>query len=523
MNPRTFAGAAFAGFPKALRGLCLMLACSLTGLVFAARAVAAPRNIVFILTDDHRYDAMGFMGHPFLETPTLDSLARNGVHLRNAFVTTSLCSPSRASILTGLYAHHHQVVDNNNPVRADLVFFPQVLQQAGYATGFFGKWHMGGDHDDPQRGFDKWVSFAGQGEYWPDRRGTAAAGLDAPMQLNVDGRHVPQKGYITDELTDYALEWLKTVPASRPFFLYLSHKAVHHEFVPADRHAGRYADKPLPVPTSRLRQEHAPMWVQNQRNSWHGVDFPYQSDATLEGLYRNYCETLLAVDESVGRVLDALRERGQLDDTLVVYMGDNGFGFGEHGLIDKRTAYDWSMRVPLLMQCPAVLKGGAAVDQMVANIDIAPTLLEAAEVKPEEVPAFDGHSFWPLLRGKSIPWRKELLYEYYWERNFPQTPTIFALRGERYKFVRAYGVWDSDELYDLREDPEETKNLIYSEEGKAIGNGMRAALFAELDRTGGMEIPLRADRDQTHNLRREDGSPAADFPAEVKRKTRRKN
>ncbi len=500
-----------------------LLALGLAGVACATRVDAAPRNIVFILTDDHRFDAMGFMGHPFLETPNLDSLARHGVHVRNAFVTTSLCSPSRASILTGLYAHHHQVVDNNNPVREDLVFFPQLLQQAGYATGFFGKWHMGGDHDDPQRGFDKWVSFAGQGEYWPDRRGTAAEKVGAPMQLNVDGRHVPQKGYITDELTDYALDWLKTVPTSKPFFLYLSHKAVHHEFVPADRHLGRYADKPLPVPASRLRQEHAPIWVQNQRNSWHGVDFPYQSDASLERLYRNYCETLLAVDESVGRVLDALRVRGQLDDTLVVYMGDNGFGFGEHGLIDKRTAYDWSMRVPLLLQCPAVLKGGAAVEQMVANIDIAPTLLDAAGVKSTQPPAFDGRSFWPLLRGESIPWRQELLYEYYWERNFPQTPTIFALRGDRYKFVRAHGVWDSDELYDLRDDPGETRNLIYDPASKAIADRLRAALFAELDRTGGMQIPLRADRDETHNLRRRGGSPSADFPAEVMRKSTSKN
>src|SRR5262245_22417225 len=149
--------------------LSLVLA-SLSAALFAAPA--KPRNIVFILSDDHRFDAMGFMGHPFLETPHLDSLARNGAHLKNAFVTTALCSPSRATILTGLYAHRHGVVDNNRPVRPDLVFFPQLLQRAGYRTGFFGKWHMGGDSDDPQRGFDRWVSFRGQGEYWPDRRGT---------------------------------------------------------------------------------------------------------------------------------------------------------------------------------------------------------------------------------------------------------------------------------------------------------------------------------------------------------------
>jgi N-acetylglucosamine-6-sulfatase len=489
--------------------------------VFMLSAVsthAAPRNIVFILTDDHRFDAMGFMGHPFLETPNLDSLAKNGVHLPNAFVTTSLCSPSRASILTGLYAHHHGVVDNNNPVRADLVFFPQLLQQAGYSTGFFGKWHMGGEGDDPQRGFDKWVSFRGQGEYWPDRRGTADAGKGAPNTLNVDGRRVPQQGYITDELTDYALDWLKSVPKGKPFFLYLSHKAVHAEFVPADRHAGRYRDKPLPVPDSRGHHEHAPLWVQNQRNSWHGVDFPYHSDLDVADYYRRYCETLLAVDESVGRVLAALRARGQLDDTLVVYMGDNGFGFGEHGLIDKRTAYEWSMRVPLIMQCPSALPAGTVMKEVAANIDLASTFLEAVGVKPANLPAFDGRSFWPLVRGEHIAWRSELLYEYYWERNYPQTPTLFALRGDRYKFIRAYGGWDLDELYDLERDPGETKNLIFDTDYRPVAQAMRQKLFATLQATGGMFIPLQPDRGNSNNLRRESGSPAAGFPPELLRK-----
>jgi len=484
----------------------------------AAAAPARPRNIVFILTDDHRFDAMGFMGHPFLETPNLDSLARNGVHLANAFVTTSLCSPSRASILTGLYAHHHGVVDNNNPVRGDLVFFPQLLQQAGYRTGFFGKWHMGGESAAPQRGFDKWVSFQGQGEYWPDRRGTRYADPNLPPNaLNVDGREIPQKGYITDELTDYALDWLKTIPADRPFFLYLSHKATHSQFVPADRHAGRYQDKQVPVPASRLQHEHAPMWVQNQRNSWHGVDFAYHSDLDVATYYRRYCETLLAVDESVGRVLATLRERGQLEDTLVVYMGDNGFAFGEHGLIDKRTAYEWSMRVPLIAQCPAAIPAGTTVRQIVANIDIAPTLLEAAGVA---VPAgLDGRSFWPLARGASVPRREELLYEYYWERNYPQTPTLHALRTDRYKYVHVQGLWDIDELYDLQNDPGETRNLIFSPEHATIVRDMNTRLFALLRETGGLSIPLQPDRGEPSNRRNAAGARAANFPPEFIRTT----
>lgn len=498
----------------------------LVALLGCAPLEAAPRNVVFILTDDHRFDAMGLAGHPFLETPHLDSIAKNGVYLPNAFVTTALCSPSRASILTGQYAHHHGVVDNNNPVRTDLVFFPQLLQKAGYKTAFFGKWHMGGEGDDPQRGFDHWVSFRGQGVYWPDRRGTPGAGKAkkaAPLvTLNVDGKTVPQRGYITDELTDYALNWMESLPKKQPFFFYLSHKAVHSEFVPATRHLGRYQDKPLPWPASRTRHTHAPIWVQNQRNSWHGVDFPYHSDLDVADYYRRYCETLLAVDESVGRVLAALKERGQLEDTVVVYMGDNGFGFGEHGLIDKRTAYEWSMRVPLLMQCPSALAGGTVVKQIVANIDLAPTLLEAVGVKCPAA-SFDGHSFWPLARGQSVPWRTELLYEYFWERNFPQTPTLHALRGDRYKYIRVQGLWDIDELYDLENDPGETANLILSQQHQAIVRQMNTRLFATMEQTGGMFIPMQPDRGRPANLRREAGRTPADFPKELMRKKDRNN
>lgn len=488
--------------------------CALAGNALAA----APRNIVFILTDDHRFDAMGFLGHPFLETPHIDSLAKNGAYLPNAFVTTALCSPSRASMLTGLYAHNHGVIDNNHPVRTDLLFFPEVLQRAGYQTGFFGKWHMGGESDDPQRGFNRWVSFRGQGMYWPKNKGGTRMVQGAfDTGLNIDGRRVPQKGYITDELTDYALDWLKAQPKEQPFFLYLSHKAVHAEFVPADRHLGRYKDKPLPVPVSRNLHQHAPMWVQNQRNSWHGVDFPYHSDLDVADYYRRYCETLLAVDENIGRVLATLRERGQLENTLIVYAGDNGFAFGEHGLIDKRTAYEWSMRVPLILQCPEAIKPGTVVKQVVANIDFAPTFLEAAGTK-ETLPKIDGRSFWPLVRGQTVPWRSELLYEYLWERNFPQTPTLHALRGDRYKYIRVQGVWDLDEFYDLQTDPGETKNLIFSSEHAALVKQFNQRLFTVLEETHGTTLPLRPDSGGVNNLRREAGSPSATFPPELLRK-----
>jgi N-acetylglucosamine-6-sulfatase len=467
------------------------------------------RNVIFILADDHRYDALGFM-HPqsWLRTPHLDTLARDGAHLKNAFVTTALCSPSRACILTGVYAHRHGIVDNNTAIPPGTQFFPQLLQQSGYKTAFFGKWHMGNGGDEPQAGFDKWVSFRGQGTYLPNENG-----------LNVDGKHVPQKGYITDELTDYALDWLDTISRDQPYFLYLSHKAVHADFVPAERYKGAYANEKFQPPATMAESgpsaQHRPMWVQNQRNSWHGVDFPYHSDLDAGEYYKRYAETLLAVDDSVGRVLDALKKRGQLDSTLVIYMGDNGFAFGEHGLIDKRTAYEESMRVPLLARCPELFPGGRVVTDMVAGLDIMPTVLDAAAVRTPD--GLDGRSMLPLLTGKLDPqWRKQLLYEYYWERNFPQTPTMHALRTDRYKYIHYYGIWDTDELYDMQEDPLETTNLIFNPERQGTIKDLNQRLFDEMERTNGMKIPLYRDSGKQSNKRNANRGRSADFPDEMK-------
>lgn len=469
---------------------------------------AKPLNVVFILADDHRYDAMSFMGHPLAETPNLDRLAREGAHLKNAMVTTALCSPSRASILTGLYTFRHRVIDNQRAIPAGTVYFPQYLQKAGYATAFIGKWHMGIEGDDPQPGFDHWVSFRGQGEYYaPDKNYT----------LNVDGRRVPLTGYMTDELTDYAVAWLKQQrPAEKPFFLYLSHKAVHANFTPADRHRGKFAHRtwtrPKSMPVTEEMIRHQPRWLRDQRNSWHGVDFPYHSDLDIDAYYKAYGETLSAVDDSVGRVLDQLEKMGVLDDTLVVYMGDNGFMFGEHGLIDKRVAYEPSIRVPLLMRAPQLIQPGTVVEEVVANIDIAPTVMDVMGLQPAA--HFDGRTLTPLLCGEKIPWRDYFLYVYYWERNYPQSPTVFALRGDRYKFITHYGLWDSDELYDLQADPDEMKNLIHDPAHQRTVAAMTRRLYAMMAELGGMQIPLNPPAGEINNLRLRSrgGEQAADFP-----------
>ncbi|MDP6904949.1 MAG: sulfatase [Verrucomicrobiota bacterium] len=481
-----------------------------------------PRNIIFILTDDHRFDAMGFMGHPFLETPHMDALAKGGSHFTNAFVTTSLCSPSRASILTGLYAHNHGVVDNYNPLPKGLVFFPQYLQANGYQTAFIGKWHMGGNIDHVQRGFDHWVSFKGQGTYWADGRGTARkVPQNSYDGFNVNGKRVPQKGYITDELTSYSLDWLKTRKDERPFFLMISHKAVHADFVAADRHLGRYKDKRMPLPktfaNTKKNYLDKPMWLKNQRNSRHGVDFAYNlPDFDLNNYYLRYCETLLAVDDHVGALMNQLKKTGQLERTLVVYMGDNGFQFGEHGLIDKRTAYEHSMRVPLLMHCPERVPADSTVKKVVANIDLGPTLIEAAGFRVPKG-TFDGASFWPIACGKELAWRDYVLYEYFWERNYPHTPTIHAVRGARYKYIRYHGIWDMNELYDLQDDPDESKNLIFNEKYKKLVEHLNTRLFELLRETGGLNLRLAPDRGPTFPMRHPDRARPADYPREYYR------
>ena len=462
-----------------------------------------PRNIVFVLSDDHRYDFMGFTGKvPWLETPHLDRMAADGAYFPNAFVTTSLCSPSRASILTGLFSHTHTIVDNQAPLPDNLIFFPQYLQKAGYETAFFGKWHMGDTDDAPQPGFDHWVSFKGQGVYYNPT-------------FNINGEQVSygDSTYISDKLTELALEWLEKRDKSKPFFLYLSHKAVHADFQPAQRHFNDYTDEKLIYPPSfytsagrvkgKQRQAYdeplqtdeyygegrVPDWQKMQRESWHGVDYMYHGRMDFDLFFRRYCETLKGVDESVGNVMDYLKEEGIDQSTMMVYMGDNGFSFGEHGLIDKRQFYEESVKVPFLVRCPELLRGGQHIQKMVQNIDLAPTFLELGGIKKPS--HMHGMSFLPLLSGQETDWRDRIFYEYYWEYDFPQTPTMHGVRTDRYKYIRYHGIWDTNEFYDLQEDPNETNNLIASQEHQEIIKELAGEIYDWLESTGGMQIPLK--------------------------------
>ena len=498
-------------------GLCclqaMLLVAAVGSLATAAEASAVEHrpNIIFILTDDQRYDELGFL-NPDLQTPNIDRLAKGGVHFKNAFVTTSLCSPSRASILTGLYAHAHGVVDNlKQELQPGIRFFPQDLQDDGYETAYIGKWHMGLHSDKRQPGFDHWVSFAGQGNYLP---------TDG-SPINVNGKRVPQQGYITDELTDYAMEWLDQRKGSAPFFLYLSHKAVHANFTPAERHRELYADVSIELPGTAAETPEAiknkPMWVRNQRNSWHGVDFAYHSDLDIREYRREYRRSLAAVDDSVGRILDWVAARGIAENTIVVFMGDNGFMFGEHGLIDKRNAYEASMRVPLLVYAPTRFRGGTVVDSMIANIDIAPTLLSWAEVTVSR--PMHGRDFTALANGDDVnDWRDEIYYEYFWNWVFPQTPTVFALRTSNFKLIQYHGIWDTDELYNMRTDPEERINLIGDPDYKDTVRRMRARLYQLNLETGGTpEIRYTIKEGPGIRFRTPRGADQAKFPESIYR------
>lgn len=373
------------------------------------------------------------------------------------------------------------------------------MQQKGYQTSFFGKWHMGNTDDQPQPGFDHWLSFQGQGVYYNPT-------------FNINGKRIkqPDGSYTTDLLTNHAIGWLNGRDKSKPFFVYLSHKGVHAEFEPAKRHAGKYSSVPIVCPPSMyltatdsskrfgivtspqttVNIRDIPEWVRRQRYSWHGVDYMYHGAIPFDDFYHRYLETLQGVDESVEKVISWVKENSLQDNTMIVYMGDNGFSFGEHGLIDKRHAYEESMRVPLLIWAPGMIKPNSVVNEVIMNVDLAPTFLELAGItKPKDM---QGNSFVNILKGNKVPWNREnVYYEYYWEASFPQTPTIFAVRSDRYKYIYYNGVWDINELFDLRNDPYEMNNLIRDTAYKKIGLALKTELFKWLKDTDGLQIPLK--------------------------------
>ena len=410
--------------------------------LFHAALGARRPNIIFILTDDHRWDHLGFLGHPFLRTPNLDRLAGEGVNFANAFVVTSLCSPSRATFLTGMYAHQHGVKNNLTHWRDSNVTVLELLKNAGYDTAFIGKWHMPGGLPEV-RGVDLFVSFTaegGQGRYF-----------NCPLFVN--GEEAPsRKAYITEELTDRAIEFIQE-RKDRPFCVFLFHKAAHHQFLPPPDMAGMYDRVPLDLP------KEADLWI----GSTNGMMFE-GTLGPITWLYRNYCETLTATDREVGRVLDTLDRTGLADDTVVVYAGDNGFFWGEHRLVDKRWAYEESIRIPFIVRYPRLIGEAGTREQMIINPDLAPSLLELAGLP---VPAaMEGRSFAPLLESGSVSGRDAWLYEYFRDYPYP-VPQHVAVRTRTHKYIEYEGR-RRPELYDLVNDPKEKTNLIGTDNGARL-------------------------------------------------------
>jgi N-acetylglucosamine-6-sulfatase len=453
---------------------------------FAASPATKP-NIIFILVDDLRWDDLGCAGHPFSQTPHIDRLAREGAQFRNAFATTPLCSPSRASILTGEYAHTHGIIDNTERSAQShrLKTFPQELQRAGYETAFFGKWHMGND-STPRPGFDQWYALHGQGSTFD------------PL-VNVGGHDVQMHGYTTDLLNEKTVQFILQ-KRSRPFFIYLSHKAMHPEtkqaadgtlsdpnasnFIPAPRHAKLYENDKIPRrPNWSVPPLDKPALQQNIA----GLAPLGPETGSSDTVILNRLRMLASVDEGVGDILKALADAGQLDNTLIVVTGDHGYFYGEHGLsVERRLAYEESIRIPIAMRYPPLIKAGSTPENLVLTIDFAPTFVElAGGTIPSQ---YQGHSLLPLFKGTApADWRKAFLVEYYSDTVFPRVKKMGykAVRDDRWKYIHYTDQTGADELYDLQNDPYELKNVVHDAGASDALAKMHVKLQRLLTETGG--------------------------------------
>lgn len=459
---------------------------------FVGGASRSP-NFLFVMVDDMAPDAIFHNRFDFLKTPNFQRLADEGAVFDNMMVTTSLCSPSRASILTGTYSHIHGVRYNEiQDPEPHLEQFPQALQKVGYKTALIGKWHMA-HHARPRPGFDYWLSFKGQGVY------------NNP-ELNINGEVVNETGYITDILTDKAVDFISE-NKNDPFCVLLWHKACHAPFTPAERHKdafpeGRFkepeswsidfSDRPLWQRRTEVYGPHYKKWVASEGKPVPDRIAPKPWQAKKEGML-NMLRCLLAVDEGLGRVLDLLEEQGRLNNTVVIFMSDNGWFFGEQRRGDKRLAYEESIRVPYAMRYPAKLKAGSRIKGMVANIDIGPTILELAGATIPKT--MQGESFVPVMDGKAEGRTSPFFYVYYQEKYAPAIPTILSIRTPNWKYIHfPYEdpvVGNFDELYRLDKDPREIKNIVHSPEAAAQLKKMQQLLEDAKKQYGYTEPPYK--------------------------------
>ena len=445
-------------------------------LLLAAGALAAtPRrpNLVLVFTDDQRWDALGVVQReqgerarfPWLRTPHMDRLAAEGVRFRNAFVTLPLCAPSRAVFLTGRYNHLNGIANNRTPFPADSVTHSTLLRAAGYTTAYIGKWHMG-SQSGKRPGFDYSASFLGQGRYF-----------DCAIEVN--GVAIPSKGWVDDVTTDYAIRFIRE-HRDRPFAVTLGYKATHGPFDPPERARERFAgEQARPVPNLASRAIY--------RGPADEPATAAKGGATNLGYFR----CISAIDDNLGRLLGALDELGLADDTLFVFSSDNGYYLGEHGLGDKRSLYEESIRVPMLARYPRTFPRGRVVDEMVLNLDLAPTWLDLAGLPSN--PGMQGRSWRPLAEGRPVDWRTTFLAQYFRENAFPTTPTTVAVRTATTKLIRYPGHDEWTELFDLSADPYETRNLARDPAHASLFARMSAEFDREVKAVGYV-IPDYADK-----------------------------
>lgn len=477
------------GTKKRMRGLFWKTGGLFIGLALlagVARAEEANPNILFVMVDDLAPDAIFEGRFPFLNTPNIDRLEKEGAVLEKMFVATSLCSPSRATMLTGTYAHVHGVRGNEtNDPDPSLPQFPQILQKAGYKTALIGKWHMD-PRADPRPGFDYWLSFKGQGVY-------------TDPELNENGNEYRAKGYITEILTKKTMDFLNR-NLEDPFCILLWHKANHAPFTPAPQDKNACPEAFIPEPESwSLDLSGVPLWM--RRTQIYGPH--YANWVASEGqpvpdrlepkpwnprrkISLDMLRCMLDVDRGLGQVMGLLEEQGRLDNTVVVFTADNGWFFGEHRSGDKRLAYEESMRIPFAIRYPSLAKPGSRIEGMTASIDIAPTLLHLAGADIPET--MQGESFVPILEGRTSGRTAPFFYEYFQEKYAPGIPTILAIRTPEWKYIHlpyeSAEEGNFDELYHLKKDPHELRNLIHSPEATQQLQLMRRFLREAVEQYG---------------------------------------
>lgn len=422
-------------------------------------------NIIFIITDDQQVGLLGIEGSDLSVTPNIDRIGQEGAIFNNAFVVTPLCSPSRASFLTGNYAHKHNVINNDklglDVISHTLLTWPRQLREAGYETAFIGKWHMGLD-DSRRPGYDRWFSFKGQGEY-----------IDGVV--NDEGQRLQTTGNMTDIINLQAIRYLNEHNKKKPFAMIVAHKAVHWPILPSKRHEGLYPDfefdsltvskedlKGKPLLTRKV--DRVPLYTYEnvlpempESRRGRGKD----RSSVVGDEYR----CLMSVDDGVGQMFEILENQGVIDNTIIIYVSDNGMLMGEHGQFNmKRWAYDPVIRIPMLMRYPKHIEPGSVRDQMVLNIDVAPTLLEYAGVSPLE--PMQGQSMVSILENENTPWRTSFLTEYFMEKVVVKVPPWQAVRTEKWKYITYNVEGISAELYNLEVDPKEENNLISNKSAK---------------------------------------------------------